>query len=141
MTMYEGTMDPEDHIHSFLMGMEDTTRRRDIWCRIFRRTLKGVAIRYVWYRGLPVGSIYSFENLERALKIAFGHKVRWKRLRTTLLGIRQGDQESTRDYIDRFAATVQRVGCLEEAVLMALSNGPCAKPKGNFRRRNGKILQ
>lgn len=56
-------------------------------------------------------------------KIAFGYKIRWKRLRTTLLGVRQGDHESTRDYMDRFAITVQRVVCLEEAILMALSNG------------------
>lgn len=30
MTMYEGNTDPEDHIHSFHTGMEDTTKRKDI---------------------------------------------------------------------------------------------------------------
>lgn len=83
--------------------------------------LKGEAVG--WYRNLPKGSINSFEDLEKAFKIAFGHKVRRKVLNTTLLRVVQGDQESTREYIDRFAAIVQRVVCSEEGVLMTLING------------------
>lgn len=119
MTMYEGSTDPEDHIHSFHMGMEDTIRRKDIWCRMFRRTLKGETVG--WYRNLPVGSINSFDDLEKAFKIAFGHKIRRKGLNTTLLSVKQGDQESTREYMDRFATAVQKVVCSEEAILMDLA--------------------
>lgn len=38
-----------------------------------------------WCRGLPVGSIHTFETLEKAFKVAFEHKVRWKKLKMTLL--------------------------------------------------------
>lgn len=61
--------------------------------------------------------------MEKAFKITFGYKVRRKRLRTTLLVFKQGEQESTRDYRDRFAMTVQRVVYLKEAILMTLTNG------------------
>lgn len=44
-------------------------------------------------------------------------------MKTTMLGVRQGDQESTHHYMDHFATKVQRVDCSEEAVMMTLSNG------------------
>lgn len=75
--MYNGTTDPEDHLHSFRTGMEDMTIQRDIWYRIFRRTLLGEAIG--WYRGLPPHSIHAFEDLERLFRIAFSFHTRRKK--------------------------------------------------------------
>lgn len=43
----------EDHLHGFIIGMEDLTPCDDIWCRMFRRTLKDEAIG--WYQSLKDG--------------------------------------------------------------------------------------
>lgn len=35
LNMYNGTTNPEDHIHSFRTEMEDMTDWKDIWCHMF----------------------------------------------------------------------------------------------------------
>lgn len=48
LSSYNGKMDPESYLHSFITGMEDVIERDDIWCRMFRRTLMEEAIG--WYQ-------------------------------------------------------------------------------------------
>lgn len=37
---YKRTSDPEVHIVKFLANLEDVTNRKDLWCRMFVRTLR-----------------------------------------------------------------------------------------------------
>lgn len=40
LSSYDGKTNPEDHLHSFIIRMEDVTNRDDIWCIMFRITYK-----------------------------------------------------------------------------------------------------
>lgn len=69
LATYSGTRDPNDHIHTFTIGMKDMAQCRDIWCRMFRCTLIGDIVG--WYCMLPIGSIHLYQELERTFKIVF----------------------------------------------------------------------
>lgn len=59
--------------------------RRNIWCRMFRRTLLDDANGR--YRGLPPHNINAFEDLKRLFRVAFAFHTRRKKGITTLLGV------------------------------------------------------
>lgn len=129
---YKGNTNPEDHLRSFRMNMEDRTGRKDIWCQMFHKTLTGEAI--TWYRMLPTGSVHTYKDLERSFKAEFSYRQRRPKHRATLAVTKQGDFESTRDYMDRFAQEVQKVeGIKEETILLVLSIGLrhtfCKRPR------------
>lgn len=68
---YNGKSDPKDHLHSFITGMEDVTKKDDIWCMMFRRMLREELIG--WYQGLPKGSIISFLDRKTTFRQAYNH--------------------------------------------------------------------
>lgn len=68
--------------------------------------------------------IYAFEDLERLFRVAFSFRTRRKKGVMTLLVVWQGDGKILRDYMNRFATTVQDLEEAEEpVVMMALLNG------------------
>lgn len=56
----------------------------------------------------PLGSIHTYEDLEKVFRTTFTHRRRRPKYRATLLAVKQGDFESTHKYMDRFASEVQK---------------------------------
>lgn len=65
--------------------MEHRTDRKNIWRRMFRRALTGDMV--AWYRTLSGGAIHTYEDLERAFKLAFTHRRRRRKFRANLLAV------------------------------------------------------
>lgn len=86
-----GRGDLGDHIHVFTTGMEDMTTRKDIWRHMFCHTLINDAI--AWCRILTLGSINTYDGLEKAFRAAFSHRVRERREDGDLLNIFQRKRE------------------------------------------------
>lgn len=72
--------------------------RDDIWCKMFRSTLREEAMG--WYQGLPKGSIKSFFELKSVFRQAYNHQTRRKDHNATLLNIEQETNESLREFIE-----------------------------------------
>lgn len=123
---YNGMGDPNDHIHAFIIGMEDMTTWKDIWCLMFCRTLTENEVG--WYRTLPLGSTHTYEELERTFIIASSHRVHERNDVNDLLNICQGEKETLQEYLARFAVIAQSAeDPHDSAIIMALRNGlqPC----------------
>ena len=65
-TMYNGRVDPIEHVSHFNQRMAIHFRNKALICKVFPSSLGPVAIR--WFDGLGVGSIDSFKELS----LAFG---------------------------------------------------------------------
>lgn len=87
--------------------MEDLTDRKDLMCRMFRRTLEGDEIR--WYKELPNESINSFEELKENFCGAFNHLIRRKADNGALLNIKQKESQNLRQYVKRFKENLEKV--------------------------------
>lgn len=71
---------------------------------MFQRTLREEAIG--WYKGLPKGSIKSFQELKVLFRQAYNHLMRKINKNATLLNIEKEANETLRDFVKRFATTL-----------------------------------
>ena len=119
---YDGTCDLFDHIATFKTTMHLQGVSDEIMCRAFPTTLKGPA--RVWFSKIPRNLISYFEELSKLFVNNFIGGQRHKRSSSSLLTIKQGENESLRSFITRFnreALTVDEVD--DELLLAAFHNG------------------
>ncbi|KAK1381843.1 hypothetical protein POM88_019578 [Heracleum sosnowskyi] len=91
-------------------------------CRAFPQTLAGMAQR--WYSRLPPNSIGSFKELSKAFINQFVSGKIHEKSSASLMGIRQGKNETLREYLSRFTKEAIKVPDLEDKVAMiALQQG------------------
>ena len=113
----DGTRDLFDHIATFkttmyLQGVPD-----EIMCRAFPTTLKGPA--RVWFSKIPPNSVSSFEELSKLFVNNFIEGQIHKRSSSSLLTIKQGENESLRSFITRFNWEVLIVHEVDDKLLLA----------------------
>ncbi|XP_014506531.1 uncharacterized protein LOC106766310 [Vigna radiata var. radiata] len=127
LSIYDGTIDPNDHIQAFSTRMAFKTGNRAIWCQAFSLSLEGEALE--WFNSLPPGSIQSFEGL----KEMFGRQFVGSRAEDPtvfeLSNLRQGKYETLKAFMDRYQKMVRRVKGLDvelalQYVMPALRPGP-----------------
>ncbi|KAG8380729.1 hypothetical protein BUALT_Bualt06G0046200 [Buddleja alternifolia] len=119
---YDGTSDPRDHLESFqaLMVFHGVTDA--IKCRAFSATLRKSA--RMWFSSLPGASIRSFKQLAQEFLSHFASSKQYKKASTHLMGVCQNNNESLRDFIQRFNKEALEVQDLDKSVaLAALMNG------------------
>jgi hypothetical protein len=97
---YDGGGDPQAHLETFrehiiLYGTPD-----EIACRAFPLTLKGVA--NDWFTGLPPKSIGTFKELGHLFLTQFLATQKRKKSVICLLTLRQGKEETLKDFMLRF---------------------------------------
>ena len=63
-TIYNGQMDPVEHVSHFNQRMAVHSKDEDLMCKVFPSSLGHVAMR--WFDGLRANSIDSFKELTRA---------------------------------------------------------------------------
>ena len=122
MTLYDGTTDPNHHLSNFRSRMYLTDAPDDVRCKAFPTTLTKTAIR--WFDNLPPKSISSFDDLAKKFLARFSIQKDKAKHAPSLLGIKQGDRESLRNYMERFNKTCMDIQSLPtEAAIMGLING------------------
>ena len=114
--------DPFDHIATFKTTMHLQGVSDEIMCRAFPTTLKGPV--RVWFSKIPLNTVSSFEELSKLFVNNFIGGQRHKRSSSSLLTIKQGENESLWSFITRFnreALTVDEMD--DKLLLVAFHNG------------------
>ena len=97
---YDGTRNPCDHIATFKTTMHLQGVPYEIICRAFPTTLKRPA--QVWFSKIPSNTVGSFEELSKLFINNSIEGQRHKRSLSSLLTIKQGDNESLGSFITHF---------------------------------------
>ncbi|KAL0416591.1 UNVERIFIED_CONTAM: hypothetical protein Slati_3491000 [Sesamum latifolium] len=118
LTDYDGTGDPEDHLDKFLAKADLLDMSDAGYCKIFRTTLSGRAM--VWFNQLPAHTIESFEQLSQRFLHHFSINKRYPKAASYLFTVVQQEQESLRDYVQRFSEAVLEVQDLNHELLASI---------------------
>ncbi|XP_025702583.1 uncharacterized protein [Arachis hypogaea] len=93
-----------------------------IRCKAFPNTLTKTAIK--WFDSLPLRSITSFDDLAKKFLTRFSIQKDKAKHAPSPLGIKQGDRESLRSYMERFDKACLDIQNLPtETAIMSLVNG------------------
>ena len=104
MKQYEGLTDPINHFESYRTWMNVRRASPNIKCQAFGLTLTGAALE--WFHSLQPRSIASFGQLRTEFVNRFiGQKTR-KNDKTYLWSLKQGKNESLKDYVRRFTKEI-----------------------------------
>ncbi|KAL4390812.1 hypothetical protein AHAS_Ahas03G0182500 [Arachis hypogaea] len=122
MTLYDGTTDPSHHLSNIRSRMYLTDASDAVRCKAFPTTLTKTTIR--WFDNLPPRSISSFDDMAKKFLAKFSIQKDKAKHAPSLLGIRQGERETLRNYMERFNKTCMDIQNLPtEAAIMSLING------------------
>ncbi|KAL2254571.1 UNVERIFIED_CONTAM: hypothetical protein Sindi_0251800 [Sesamum indicum] len=126
---YDGSKDPREHITAFEMVMNLYRQTDSINAKLFVTTLTGKA--QEWFTSLPSGTIESYEQLIHRFAYHFASKGKSKRSATHLFAIRQGSDESLKNFMGRFnneTLEVQdlRIEMMTSILIHGLKKGPFA---------------
>ena len=114
---YDGTREPFDHIATFKTTMHLQEVPDEITCRAFPTTLKGPA--RVWFSKIPSNIVSSFEELSKLFVKNFIGGQRHKRSLSSLLTIKQGENESLWSFITPFNWEALTVDEMDDKLLLA----------------------
>ena len=114
---YDGTQDPCDHIATFKTTMHLQGVPNKIMCRAFPTILKGPA--KVRFHKLPPNTITLFQELSKLFVNNFVGGQRQKRSLSSLLNIKQEENESLRTFISNFNREALLVDRMDEKILLA----------------------
>ncbi|XP_016173782.1 uncharacterized protein LOC107616324 [Arachis ipaensis] len=122
LTPYDGLGDPKQHVKKFRSIMIVNGASDPILCRCFPSFLDGPALD--WFCSLPADSISRFQELAAQFEDHFAASAIYLHDSDYLTTIRQGAQESLKDYITRFTKVAMRIPDLHPEVhLHAIKSG------------------
>ncbi|GKV04527.1 hypothetical protein SLEP1_g16680 [Rubroshorea leprosula] len=111
---YDGTKDPDDHLHAFYSCMQAQNASDALMCKIFPSTLRGNA--QTWYYSLLPRSINSYTELASAFVTKFSSKRLIRKPTSELMRVKQRDGESLKNFMSRFNDAVLEVNSFDQAV-------------------------
>ncbi|GKV30944.1 hypothetical protein SLEP1_g39705 [Rubroshorea leprosula] len=111
---YDGTKDPDDHLHAFYSCMQAQNASDALMCKIFPSTLRGNA--RTWYYSLPSRSINSYTELSSAFATKFSSRRLIRKTTSELMRVKQRDGESLKNFMSRFNDAVLEVNSFDQAV-------------------------
>ncbi|GKV26785.1 hypothetical protein SLEP1_g36020 [Rubroshorea leprosula] len=114
---YDGTKDPDDHLHAFYSCMQAQNASDALMCKIFPSTLRGNA--RTWYYNLPPRSISSYTKMTSAFATKFSSRRLIRKTTSELMRVKQRDGESLKNYMSRFNDAVLEVSSFDQAVGIA----------------------
>ncbi|GMN54060.1 hypothetical protein TIFTF001_023183 [Ficus carica] len=119
---YDDYTDADEHIENYQAHMLIQNANEAALCKSFCLTLTGAARQ--WYRRLAPGSIGCFKQLADAFAAAFLSSKTRKLGASHLFGIKQGETEALKKYLERFdKAVVQVESCTNETLMQAFREG------------------
>ena len=108
---------PLIHITTFKTTMYLQGVLDEIMCRAFPTTLKGLA--QVCFSKIPPNTVSSFQKLSKLFVNNFIGGQRYKHSSSSLLTIKQGDNESLRSFITHFNREALTVDEMDDKLLLA----------------------
>ncbi|XP_072087390.1 uncharacterized protein [Arachis hypogaea] len=122
LTPYDGLGDPKQHVKKFRSIMIVNGASDPILCRCFPSFLDGPALD--WFCSLPADSISRFQELAKQFEDHFAASAIYLHDSDYLTTIKQGPQESLKDYITRFTKVAMSILDLHPEVhLHAIKSG------------------
>ncbi|KAL0461221.1 UNVERIFIED_CONTAM: hypothetical protein Slati_0009700 [Sesamum latifolium] len=118
LTEYDGIGDPENHLDKFLAKADLLDMSDAGYCKIFSTTLVGKAM--TWFNQLLTHTIESFEQLSQHFLHHFSINKRYPKTTSYLFTVVQQEQESLRDYVQRFSEVVLEVPYLNHELLASI---------------------
>ncbi|XP_016199065.1 uncharacterized protein LOC107640031 [Arachis ipaensis] len=119
---YQGIGDPNVHVTKFYTMMFMNKESDPILCRTFPTFLDGASL--IWFSNLPEGSISNFDELADQFVNHFAASKIYVHNSDYLSTIKQGPNESLKDYMTRFAEATNEIPNLNlEVHLHALKSG------------------
>ncbi|KAL0322538.1 UNVERIFIED_CONTAM: hypothetical protein Sangu_1873100 [Sesamum angustifolium] len=113
---YDGTKDPQDHLDRFLAKADLIDISDAAYCKLFRTTLAGKAM--TWFNQLPIGSIDNFDLSVSCTTFAINK--RYPKMAYYLFTVIQREQESLRDYVQRFSEAALEVPHVNPELLASI---------------------
>ncbi|GJR11608.1 reverse transcriptase domain-containing protein [Tanacetum coccineum] len=104
---YNGSEDPEDHLKIFQAAAKTERWAMPTWCHMFNSTLTGNA--RVWFDDLPPESIDNYNDMREAFLKNYLQQKKCIRDPIVLHNIKQRDEESTEDFIQRYKSESRNV--------------------------------
>ncbi|GKV17032.1 hypothetical protein SLEP1_g27588 [Rubroshorea leprosula] len=111
---YDGTKDPDDHLHAFYSCMQAQNAFDALMCKIFPSTLRGNA--RTWYYSLPPRSISSYTEMASTFATKFSNRRLIRKTTSELMRVRQRDGESLKNFMSRFNDAILEVNSFDQAV-------------------------
>ena len=99
-TMYNGRIDPLEHVSHFNQRMAIHSKNETLMCKVFPSSLGPVAMR--WFDGLGASSIDSFKELTWTFGSRFSTYSRVSRPLDSLLSMSMQEGEILKTYLDRY---------------------------------------
>ena len=112
MEAFDGIKDPVDHLNTYKNQMELHGYPDPVRCRAFATTLKGPAM--AWFNRISPSTISSFRELSIAFVSHFIGARTYRKPSYHLLTIKQGAQENSKSYVQRFNAESLKIDVLDE---------------------------
>ncbi|KAK9074310.1 hypothetical protein SSX86_006908 [Deinandra increscens subsp. villosa] len=100
VSAYDGTQDPEDHLHAIKAAGTAGAWSIPTWCHMFVSTLAGNA--RLWFDTLPPKSIDSYEELRGKFLRYFSQQKKTTRNPNEILHIRRKDDETLEGFMNRY---------------------------------------
>ena len=122
LSTFDGKNDPMEHVTAFNTRMAVVGAPDSLKCKLLAGTFTNAALR--WYMNLPRFSILSYQDMTRKLTQQFSVSRHRKVPATSLFNVRQGHNESLRDYLARFNdTTIKVINPNQEVFVGAFQNG------------------
>ncbi|XP_057739939.1 uncharacterized protein LOC130957056 [Arachis stenosperma] len=122
LTPYDGLGDPKQHVKKFRSIMIVNGASDPILCRCFPSFLDGPALD--WFCSSPADSISRFQELAKQFEDHFAASAIYLHDSDYLTTVKQGPQESLKDYITRFTKIAMKIPDLHPEVhLHAIKSG------------------
>ncbi|KAL0407724.1 UNVERIFIED_CONTAM: hypothetical protein Sradi_1706800 [Sesamum radiatum] len=118
LSEYDGTGDPQEHLDKFYAKIDWYDLSDAAYCKVFRTTLSKRAL--AWFNQLPAGTISSLEQLTQRFLHHFSMNKRAPKTAAFLFTIRQKENESLRDYMQRFVEAVHEVPHVNHELLASI---------------------
>ncbi|GMN38330.1 hypothetical protein TIFTF001_007563 [Ficus carica] len=115
---YDGSTDADEHIENYQVHMLIQNANEAALCKSFCLILTGAARQ--WYRRLAPGSIGCFKQQADAFAATFLSSKTRKLGAFHLFGVKQGEMEALKKYLERFdRAVVQVESCTDKTLMQA----------------------
>ncbi|XP_065616332.1 uncharacterized protein LOC136061880 [Quercus suber] len=121
-TVYNGKMDPVEHVSQFNQRMAVHSKNEALMCKVFPSNLGPVAMR--WFNGLRTNSVDSYRQLTQAFGSRFVTNSRLPRPMSALLSLTMRDDETLKAYSDKYWEIYNELdGKYDDVAINTFKNG------------------
>lgn len=104
---YDGSIDLDDHLKTFVNAMAFYTNNDPVMCRAFSLSVKEETL--AWYNTLPLNTVDYFTNVETLFRKQYASSQVQELTPTELVNTKQEKEETLKAFMKRYNETTWRV--------------------------------